>query len=354
MVASETRGESLFHFDKGLFNEEINELCKDALCSFDSIIKTYVLFNFSFFVLFFFETVFFILFTTAFSKSSALAICLAIIFLTSFSYFILRLYFQAQKPEQFLELRNRYVEACKKLLKYQEVVPEHHIALASSVCKFAASLHEKEYAYYSFIGYFDIFSSTMEKFSCWCHWKDVYKMKEILLASSIEEHIKLVKCEPTNLEVHATLANAYVMLSSLYVDPRKIEGFDEDRWIPPERCSEEMQMKFRVTAERAIEEFKILNDYAPNDPWVHVQLAYSYHDLQMPEEEIREYEMILKLRPNDKDTLFKLGMLYFQQGLNAKGLRVYEELKRSHYKKAENLIKFYGAYPSPFQSSPED
>src|SRR5262249_17342472 len=141
---------------------------------------------------------------------------------------------------------------------------------------------------------------TLEKFSCFCHWKDLHKIKELLLTHAIEEHIKVVKCEPTNLEVHAALANAYVMLSSLYADPRKYEGYDEERWIPPERYSTEMQILFRATAERAIEEFKILNDYAPDDPWVHVQLAYSYHDLQMPEEEIREYELVLKLRPQDK------------------------------------------------------
>jgi hypothetical protein len=35
-------------------------------------------------------------------------------------------------------------------------------------------------------------------------------------------------------------------------------------------------------------------------------------------------------------------VLYFQQGRNAAGLEVYEELKRSNYKKAESLISFYG------------
>ena len=63
-----------------------------------------------------------------------------------------------------------------------------------------------------------------------------------------------------------------------------------------------------------------------------------------PKEEIKEYETILKLCPNDKETLYKLGKLYFEQGLNAKGLQVYEILKNSNYIKAESLIHFYGAY----------
>jgi tetratricopeptide (TPR) repeat protein len=264
--------------------------------------------------------------------------------MTLFSYFVLRLYTQAKKPDQLAQLCEAYLGKCKMIIHYQEGIPEHHIALGHAAHKFAAALHEKEYAFYKPPFLLKSLAPTFERFSCFCHWKDLHRMKELLLTTAVEEHLKAVKCEPTNLEVHASLANAYVMLSSLYADPRKYHDYDEERYLPEERLTAEMEAKFRATAERAIEEFKILNDYAPEDPWVHVQLAYSYHDLHMPEEEIREYEIVLSLRPNDKDTLFKLGMLYFQQGMNAKGLRVYEQLKRTHYKKAENLIKFYGSY----------
>jgi tetratricopeptide (TPR) repeat protein len=235
-------------------------------------------------------------------------------------------------------------------MKYQEGVPEYHLTLANALSKFSSYMNEMEYAYYRPPEWLEVFTPAMEKFSCWSFWKDVFSMRECLLTRSIEEHIRLVKCEPTNLEVHAALANAYVLLSNLYSDPARSDYCDEERWYPPERFSEEIEWKFRQTAERAIEEFQILNDYAPDDPWVHAQLAYSYHDLNMPEQEIKEYETILRLRSGDKETLFKLGMLYFQQGHNAKGLKVYEELKRSHYKKAESLIKFYGAY-TPYDTS---
>jgi tetratricopeptide (TPR) repeat protein len=146
------------------------------------------------------------------------------------------------------------------------------------------------------------------------------------------------------LEAHANLANAYVMLSGLYADSKQDDCSEEIFWFPNSKYLPEMKRKFREAAERAMEEFKILNDYAPQDPWVHAQLAYSYHDLQMVQEEIKEYETILKLCPDDKETMYKLGVLYFQQGQNAKGLRMYEELKKLHYKKAETLIKYYGSY----------
>jgi len=142
--------------------------------------------------------------------------------------------------------------------------------------------------------------------------------------------------------VHASVANAYVNLSSLYVDPRKTEGYEEDIWIPQNKYTQLFQERFQEISKKAIEEFKILEAYAPMDPWVHTQLAYSYHDLNLPEEEIKEWEAVIRLRPDDKEGLYRLGKLYFSQGLNAKGLKVYEELRLSNYKKAEELIKHYG------------
>lgn len=330
--------------NKDSYSEQIGKIIELIIPRFDKTIKSYVIFNMLFLFIGIIEFFLLAIFFSFLAQSSYLAFSLAIAFLTLFSYFTLRIYFQTKHPEQLLELREEYLNTCKRFINYQEGIAEHHMALANASCKLATTIHGHEYNYYKPPSWIDILAPTAEKFSCWWHWYDLHKMKELLLLCSVDEHIKLVKNEPTNLEVHAALANAYVMLSTLYADPKKAEGYDEDLWTPSQRFSEEMHRRFRATAECAIEEFKILNDYAPNDPWIHIQLAYSYHDLQMPQEEIREYETILKLNPDDKDTLFKLGMLYFRQGLNAKGLSIYEELKRSHYKKAENLIKFYGAY----------
>lgn len=332
------------HFDKDRYKEQISAVITPTLERFARIIKRYVAVHMTFLGVAAIELVALVIFFTFLAKSSMLAASLAAVFLTLFSYFMVRLYLNARKPEQLLGLRDRFLATCKEALHYQEGIAEHHLALANAACRMAAALHDREYRCYCPPLWADFLAPSLETYSCWWHWQDHHAMKEAFMLTSIDEHIKLVKCEPTNLEVHAALANAYVMLSSLYANPEKAEGYDEERWIPPPRFSEQMHENFRTTAERAIEEFKILNDYAPNDPWVHAQLAYSYHDLQMPEEEINEYQTILRINPDDKDTTFKLGMLYFQQGRNAEGLRIYEQLKRSNYKKAENLIKFYGAF----------
>lgn len=331
-------------FDKREYHEKVGHLFEPSIQKLDRLITAYTFFHLIFLVIAGIEIAFFIAFFSWLGKSSVLAFTLSIFFLTLFSYLVIRLYFQTKKPELLAGISETYIKSYKDILRYQEGIPEHHLASANALQKFVGELHEKEYSYYSPPAFLKSIAPTMEKFSAFCHWKDLHNLKEHLLHLAIEEHIKVVKCEPTDLQVHAALANAYVMLSSLYADPRKYEGYDEERWIPPERLTDEMQATFRKIAERAIEEFKILKTYAPDDPWVHIQLAYSYHDLLMPDEEIREYETILQLRPDDKETLFKLGLLYFQQGKNAEGLRVYEDLKATNFKKAESLIKFYGAF----------
>lgn len=324
--------------------DQINSLIKPTLQQLKAILKSYLLFHL-FFILLIVAELFYLFFHLTFLIQTFLvAINLALLFVTLFSYLTLILYFQTKKSERCIALKNRFVQAFKNYISYQEIEPLHSMTVSQACRQMANALHGSEYKIHSLSSLFPFLGHSLEKFSCWIYWRDVHMMQELLLQASIEEHLKLVRSQPTNLDVHAELANAYVMLSGLYVDPRTVDGLEEDHWIPPNKYNNDFQQKFRKIAEKAIEEFKILNDYAPDDPWIHTQLAYSYHDLQMPVEEMIEYETILRLCPDDQEILFKLGKLYFHQGLNAKGLQVYEQLKTSHYKKAEQLIHYYGAY----------
>jgi len=325
-------------------HDGLDKIFDPIFYEFDKVMKRHAAFDLFFICLCTAEVVTLTFFFALLAHSLVLALSLSIVFFTFFAYFTLRIYLQIKKPEHFHAIKERYLNACKGLIDFQENSADYYNALAGACCKFANKLHYREYNYYRPPSWFSFLAPTMERFSCWLHWQDIHLMKERMLKEAVKEHINYVKCQPTSLEAHASLANAYVMLSGLYIDPRKLEGYDEDRWIPKGKYEEKFNENFRFTAERAIEEFKILSEYAPDDPWVHSQLAYSYHDLQMPMEEIKEYEAIQKLLPTDNDNLYKLGMLYFQQGLNAKGLRAYEELKKAHYNKAESLINYYGSY----------
>ncbi len=331
-----------FEFNNDLYNDQIIRLTNSTQHKFKKTLRSYIAFNLFFLLLIAGEILYFFVHLAVLVQTFVMAIHLALIFATIFCYFTLHMYLHTRKAEKLIHLKIQFVNGCKQIIKQSSEWDEHHLVIAQACCKLASELHSQEYQIYKVPHWFLFLTPSFEKLNCWCFWQDVHIMKELLLQSCVDEHIKLVRMEPTNLEAHAGLANAYIMLSGLYVDPRTIEGLDDDRWIPKNKFTDLFKTKFRLIAEKAIEEFKILSDYAPHDPWVHAQLAYSYSDLQMQKEEIQEYEILHQLCPDDKEILFKLGKLYFEQGQNAKGLQVYETLKRSNYKKAESLIHFYG------------
>jgi len=341
MTCFRAEGDDFSHFDKVIYHQQIDNVIKPIVLQFDSILKSYFLFNFLFVFIGLGEVLCLILLFHTLIQSSLFAIGVAFPLVTLFTYFILRVYYRTKKPEQYRAVVGKFLESCKETINYQEGVLDHHLMLSDACCLLVESLKGREYSYFKAPRWLSMVQPLMEKASCWWSLADLFVIKEQLLQAAVQEHIRLVKAEPTNLDAHAGLATAYVILSGLYVDPRK--GGSEDRWLPKDVYHVEIEKKFRQTAEKAIEEFKILSDYAPNEPWVHEQLALSYHDLKMPDNEIREYEIVLKLNPEKKDILYKLGVLYFEQGRNAAGLEIYEELKRVNYMKAETLIAFYGS-----------
>jgi len=348
MTTAQAAKESAFSLNTEYPKSQIRQIIEPSLDQFQAILQSYTQFNLIFWTLLLVEMTYVFFHLTFLAQSFLLAVAFALCVGTIFFYFTLKIYFQTKKVERCRDLKDDFLQACYGVLHYRHGVPEHHVMLANACADFASALHGKEYASFRSLAKMSVLSPWLEKLSCHCYWDDVHAMRELLLLAAVEEHTKLVQCRPTDLTSHVGLANAYVMLSGLYVDPRTIDGFDDERWIPPNKYDDKVKSKFRLMSERAIEEFKILNEYAPRDPWVHAQLAYSYRDLQMPAEEIKEYETILQLCPDDKEILYKLGRLYFEQGRNADGLQVYEQLKRANYIKAESLIHFYGSY-NPIQ-----
>jgi tetratricopeptide (TPR) repeat protein len=318
--------------------ERLHMLCPPAISQLRSILRSHFWFNVGFSLLLAAEVTILLVAMPPFGRSTFVAVGIATALVTLFSYLILRLYMNTRKPEQLARLRNGFLDGCRELLSYKSGNPGHHLMIAQSATRLAKQLHDQEYRLVRAPKTLAPLEPLMSRLSCWLHWTDCHQLRERLLLAAVQEHLEMVKLEPTNLEVHAALANAYVTLSGLYANPRD----EEERWLPRQRLSAQMQEQFRATAQKAVEQLKILSAYAPNDPWIHAQLAYSYRDLQMPAEEIRSYERILELVPDDRDTLYKLGVLYFQQGRNANGLRVYEQLRQIHPKRAQDLIKNYG------------
>lgn len=337
-----TQAENDRDFDDALFQHNLPQFYRSILKTFRRITHSFVTFNLVSSIIFATELILFSIFLPFLSHSSILAFALGGLFLTFFSYFVLLFYFQARKPEQLIQLRDQFVQSCRQILPLPPGESQHHLSLAEALSKLSAYLDDFEWNFYKIPVPHQSISKIISRFSAYCYWGDVFKMKLILLQSAIEEHLKQIRATPTDLEVHASLANTYVALSKVYSPPKENHPC-VGRYRKNKLHYEE---KFRNSAHLAIEEFQILSHYAPNDPWVHEQLAVGYRDLQMPQEEIKEVETLLKLLPQDKEILFRLGTLYFEQGQNAKGLQVYEELKQANYKKAEDLISAYGKTPN--------
>lgn len=309
---------------------------------FDRLLRRYVYFSLFFLVAILLETAFIIIFFPFLIKSSLLAFGLALLFFTVFSFWIFRMFHQTSKEMNFIEIKDKAVDHYKKATQFQEGVPQDHLALATFCQKLSESLSSKELNLYIPPKFLSALRPLLTQFSCWWHWEEVYQMRELLLKESVKEHVKVIKCAPTSFEVHTALANAYILLATLYASPRQTLARYRFGKIFSEFSLDKFDRKFQETSKKAIEEFKILKEFSPNDPWIHLQLAYSYHDLKMVHEEIAEYEIVLKITPDDSDLLFRLGSLYFRLGENGKGLKVYDNLKRLNPKKAEGLIALYG------------
>jgi len=322
------------------FQHVLPNYYRSVLKKFRKIARSFIHFNCGFLALVGLEITLFGAFFPLLSQSVLFALALSVLFLTCFSYCVLLFYFQAKKPEQLLSLKEEFLQSCKTLLSTPEGTAEHHLSIAEALSRLSSYLQEFEWDLYKVPSILQFSSQQISRFSAYCYWEDVFKMKQLLLEAAIVEHIKQIRITPTDLEVHASLANTYVTLSKLYRSPFSSANHPKINKLKALQAL--FEDKSILYSRLAMEEFKILSQYAANDPWVHEQMAMGYKDLCLPEEEIAQVEILRKLRPQDKEILYRLGSLYFSQGLNAKGLLIYEELKKTNFKKAEDLISSYG------------
>ena len=325
-----SKGEQVYRYNQVFFQKKAHKNYKNTTDQLIKNIRSFFFFNLSFFSLFFLEIISFIILFPIFDTSTILALLLAGIFLTTFTYFVLLFYFQSKKTEQITNLKNNFIKISKKALSIPIGSAEHHLTISLAALKLCENLSSIK----NIIPKIFIF---LKKPASFFFKQDLFKFKELLLTAAIEEHLHQLKITPTDLEVHASLANIYTNLSTLYLDAKKNVFFAKN-------SLNHLNQKYEACITSNLEEFKILNDYAPNDPWIHLQLAKSYHKLNLKKEQIKEYEIIYKLCPNDNNVLFKLGALYFETKRNSKGLRIYEELLMRSFKDADQLLSYYGIY----------
>ena len=235
--------------------EQMGRFIQPSILALESILKSYFFFHLFFIILIATEILALSFFFTFLSKSYLLAIALAGLFLTIFSYFISQIYFRAKKEISLLTCLDDYAKECQGTMDYEEGHPASHIFLSQAYGRLADHLQGKEYYIIKYGTSLPNLRPLLEKFSCWLYWHDLFFIKELLLKKNIEENIKLIKSEPISVESHIALANAYVMLTGLYIDPRKLKNQEIERWIPSNVFDENMKNQFQTAAKKAIEEF---------------------------------------------------------------------------------------------------
>jgi len=330
-------------FNTATFQQRIADLSRPFTERFGKINRSHLLFHSLFAFLLSVEFLFFALFFEEIVKTVVMAFWLAGFFLTLFTYLVLHFYMQGRRPEKLAQLRDEFIETVQTSIPFDPGTLEYHCCITEAIVHLTGELRIPPVEN-RFVQRSETLSYLAEKFRTWTRWKNLLQLKEMLILSSIHEHIRLIKSAPADLEAHASLASNYVALATLYQDPKKLTLNESLTWTPPEYESEEIREKFERALERALEEYQIINEYAPNDPWVHAQRATIYKELGRLDHEQEEYERILELDPENKEILHRLGRLYFRKGENAKGLLVYEQVRAIDPEVALEIIAHYDAY----------
>lgn len=190
--------------------------------------------------------------------------------------------------------------------------------------------------------------SLLHRLTRFFFWKDFHLLEEICLLGSIDLLTRQVRGTPCDVELHARLANTFILLQNHFLEPIKAKGLMKPPSLFLTKSQREALREKATRASRlAVEELEIMSVYAPDEVWVHEQLAISYRELSMRDKEIQEWERLLALNPDDPQVLLRLGALYFQTDLNGKGLKMYEALKEIEPHLGQELIACYGS-STPF------
>lgn len=304
----------------------LERLSNSALACFQHIVKRELFFHSIFFALLAVSLITFLFFFSFLSDSFLMGIFIACFFFAFVLYFVLKIYFQEQKPRELLMLRDGYLKNA----------PTNKAEVAND---FAKLLDKSTMQYFELPQMVDFLRPSLQKILSKYHWRDVHLFKELFLRTAVDEKVKAVKAAPTEKASHAELATSYMALAEHFQAP--LEAMNSSS-----KVAEVFWENFQTFARLAIEELLIVKEYAPNDLWACTKLAECYLALGMLDQAIIEYETILEKNPEDPEALFSLGTLYFKQGLHGKGLKIYAELHNHNPSRAVELISLYGSHDS--------
>jgi predicted Zn-dependent protease len=164
-------------------------------------------------------------------------------------------------------------------------------------------------------------------------------MKEAIHTEAIKLIIDEVKKDPMNIGLHQKLAAAYILCYQNYQKPAEQNAFKT--FTQKQYDSPEMQTLFEKNARCALEELKLILALDPQHIWAMSSCAQVYRDLKLVTEEMKTYESLSTLIPDNREVIYELGKIYFRLGYMAQGLALYRQLKEQNSPYAAELINHY-------------
>jgi|GEM_PF-6159533 len=273
---------------------------KTLRTSFLDISKKYLFYQGAFLFILSIELILILFFFSFLIDSFFLGLSLALVFFTALLYFILRLYVNEQKPEEFLSLIDS--------LFLEKEDPFYPIQLSNSL---------KTHALFK---------------------NDLFLFKELLSIKAIQLHFSKVEEEPLVPSHHYMLGVFFVHLGELYL----------------KRGSKQCEKKGKKVLKQAVKELSLVDELLPEKIQVLEQLVRAHELLGTLQDAIPLYEKLESLQPEKSDFTYKLAVSSFKLGLQQKGLEAYKRLQEKDPEKAMKSIAYYGQFFTDICTSLQD
>lgn len=172
------------------------------------------------------------------------------------------------------------------------------------------------------------------------YWKHLFLCKEYFLSNACLLCSNEITKQPKNIRSHTALSESFLHLAALFTPSKEVlqEEFSYVRGIYLE---DSIVRKKTEVLHLCIEELTILDTLSPMDTWTHLQFSRCYKYLQNPLKQIHHLEILKNIDPLNEEWLQTLGKLYFKNGMQAKGLKIYDTLYSLNKEMATALIKEY-------------
>lgn len=174
--------------------------------------------------------------------------------------------------------------------------------------------------------FFKPLEQAFEKLSVTIHQGGVRALQEAALKQAASEIIEAILHSPMSSEHHKKLAIVYLEVACLYGD-----GSGNSSSVDA----------YSKAIRQAISQLGVAKHLGSKDPWLYEQLIECYSALKEREKLLAACLELLEVAPERSDALYYVGRRYFEYGLYAEGLKIYERLLPMDSERARLLLRVY-------------